>query len=177
MRLSPARRKEQLLVRLIAACDIGYAIFTLIVKVLWSMESFTLVANISRFSVLLGFFLPCAAIESTEHARIATSEMHINFFIYPPFLDESSQSSACSHSIFLHPLHGTHIQNVEPLPSSESTPTFPPNMLAISLQIDSPRPVPCTNEPSFSNLSKTRSFLSLGSPIPVSSTKMRSPLL
>ena len=61
-------------------------------------------------------------------------------------------------------------QNVDPFPSSDSTPIFPPMWLMSVRQIESPNPVPCAKEFSLTKRPKMLSSLSWGIPQPVSVT-------
>ena len=71
------------------------------------------------------------------------------------------------HSSFL---FGIQNQKVEPQPSpSDVTPISPPLLSTMALQIDKPRPVPCTNSLSLTKRSKTELCFSFGMPAPVSS--------
>ena len=59
-----------------------------------------------------------------------------------------------------------------PFPISDSTAIYPSKRSAITLQMDSPKPVPLANSSSFVKRLKTASCFSFGIPMPVSSTKI-----
>ena len=65
---------------------------------------------------------------------------------------------------------GTHDQNVDPTPSSDSNPTRPPEASVTTLQMTSPSPVPWANSFSFSKRRYRRGLSLSGMPMPVSET-------